>query len=148
MKELESALGALQPAGAAHVRDNLFFQAGAAHGRRRAWVWPGISAALLACLTISLVTRPADQMAERVVYVTVPSAQAALAQPAQPNAIARYEMPTVQDIKALRQQAASFKLRQAVLEKGLDALPAASAGGSGGPRQDTNELMDELLRGA
>ena len=151
MKELESALAALQPAGAAHVRDNMFFRAGVAQGRRRAWVWPGISATLLACLAISLVARPVGPATQRIMYVTVPSPQTPQtppAQPAQRNAIARYEPPTAQDVESLRQQAASFKLRRAVLEKGLEALPASPAGGSGTSRQDANELLDELLRGA
>jgi len=128
MKELESALAALQPARAPQARDMLFFRAGRTQARRRALVWPGVSAVLLACLIVSLALRPAAvRPSERIVYLPAP------AQAVQPGVPIKLEPLSPQDAELARRQGAYFKLRKALLEKGLDALPAASAtGGAGG----------------
>ncbi len=82
LKVIESILGELVPRSSRLDRDKLMFQAGAMSSRgarRRAWVWPAITAVLGAVLcgeSIFLAGRPAPQVVERVVFVPAPGSAA------------------------------------------------------------------------
>jgi hypothetical protein len=79
LKEIESMLGELVPRSSRLDRDKLMFQAGAMSSRgarRRAWMWPAMTAVLLAVLcgeSLFLAGRPAPQVIERVVFVPAPA---------------------------------------------------------------------------
>jgi hypothetical protein len=69
-RELEAALGDLQPAEATMDRDRVFFLAGRASGRRRRNLWQAATASLAIALGISLGVRPEPREVERLVVVT------------------------------------------------------------------------------
>lgn len=119
--ELEMALGRLAPQGVADRREEIAFEAGRRVGRRAAMPWRICSGALAACLALSLVPRVTPTSSP------VPVAKVSAPQPvaAQLVTASRQEPPMIAGTYLV--------VREEVLEKGLDALPAS--GGRGGTGQ-------------
>ena len=122
-RELESALAGLAPAAPAIDRDALMFQAGRAAARRGGLLWKAASAALAACLAVSLVPRPQPEPTVRAVYLPAPAkpgrAAAGEVSPpeAPPAAAARIHLP-----------AGSYaKLCMDVVDHGVDVLDATAS---------------------
>jgi hypothetical protein len=92
LKSLEAALGSLKPAALRVERDQLMYQAGqaavpvpASTIARPSWFWPASTAgmsAVAATLLMLLVSRPAPQVVERVVYLPAKPSTGALTDPA------------------------------------------------------------------
>jgi hypothetical protein len=120
-RELEMALGGLTPARTAIDRDRVMFRAGQASARRRRHLWQGVSATLAILLVVSVVAnRPASE---------VPAPSKTVAQvptPELPTNVASVPITQVE-----REAAEAFRrymrTRRAVLEKGIEALPASPA---------------------
>jgi hypothetical protein len=117
--ELEAALSGLKPAGAAANRDRVMFLAGRASVCRRNRLWQGTCVFLAAALVASFVARPKPDAVpthrDPAVNVNREVHSLSLASgPASDVDSARVE--------ALREY---VRLRRAVLEQGVDALPAS-----------------------
>jgi len=147
-RELEQALAALRPASAKIDRDRLMFLAGRTSARRRSRLWQcaagALAVALAAALSAALYARPAPREVERVVYVTVARPPAVPAEaPAAPIA--------TPEPGRWRGEPYYLKLRDEVLAKGLDALPAprGPAAQPGIPDRTRFPLLrlNDLLRG-
>jgi len=145
LEETERLLRDLRPADAGIDRDALLFRAGQASMRRGHWVWPGIAAGLAICLAAALLHRPAPREVDRILYVpakapvqTPPATPAVEATPAAPI----WPDGTAWTAVALR--TSYLKLRQAVVDRGLDGLPPgpAYAGEDVTLRQMLKELLD------
>lgn len=109
---IEHALRGLQPAAVTLDRDRLMFRAGQESMRRSPWIWPAATAAALlvaVALGSVLALRPP---AERVVYLDQPA-------PGQTG-----QGVTAVDPPAPPDRTAYLRLRQQVLEQGVDSLPA------------------------
>lgn len=116
-EELASALGRLRPAPAGLNRDEVMFRAGWASARRRDRRWgaalAGLTIFLGAAAVLSHFRTPQERVVERIVY------RPADARPQPPAPLlAEAPLPTAAG------DADYWKLRQEVLEKGLDALPS------------------------
>jgi len=114
--ELARALSGLRPAGGID-RDRMLFAAGAASARRTGRIGMGVAGVLAAALAVSLAVRPEPRVIERV--VTVPATGPAPTMAAPWPAETPDWMPA-----AVEQKGAYLALRNQVLTKGLDALPA------------------------
>jgi hypothetical protein len=137
-QELENALQSLQPAPVNIERDRLMYLTGQMAARRRQLFWPAIAALLAVALTAALVYRqpaPGPQTIDRVVYVQVEKPAPALTAAAG----AAIEL-TPADSEQWRRQADYFKLRDKILDEGVDALPEPPI--ATGRGQD--ELIEEL----
>ncbi len=142
LKAIESALGELVPVSSRLDRDNLMFQAGAmsSQGARRGWVWPACTAALGLVLcgeSLLLVSRPAPQVVERVVYVPAPGSVATASSAREPETVAENaprqgsEAPRAGEspFVASWPVASDFRRFQAmVMRFGLDAVQEPSSG--------------------
>jgi hypothetical protein len=114
MIALESALTALAPRSAGIDRDQLMFQAGQRTARRNRWLAPCIAAVLASAATLSavlLLHHPEPQI------VRVPAATIA------PPTNAPIDITSTND--RWLQCAEGLRLRNEVLQRGLDALPKA-----------------------
>lgn len=124
-RELESALAGIAPAAPRQPRDEWLFKAGAESTRatfhRRLRTWQSLAAALALSTTISILTRSAGrapsgdggtgrQLAAQTQPVDAPSPP-----PPQPPWAARPVDPD-----------SALALRDAVLDRGIDALPSSS----------------------
>ncbi|MBN1362892.1 MAG: hypothetical protein JW993_20000 [Sedimentisphaerales bacterium] len=111
-RELELALGGLKPPGVSVNRDRVMFRAGQASMRRRNHLWQGVSAMLVVLLLTSIVSRPdpagPEQRVETVAY--------------EPSVSSPGEPLDRQQAEAFRQY---VRTRQAVLDRGIEALPAS-----------------------
>lgn len=137
---LESGLSCLRPTGTGN-RDELMFLAGRRAGRRGRSAWCAAAGVLAACLAVSLAFRPGPQVVERIVHVPV---QAGAEAPPQPSLPAPdWTLASIVDAFRLppAHARADFKLRQAVLERGVDALPRPRAGDGSMTNQ---EILEEL----
>ncbi len=152
---VEAALASLRPAPSALDRDRLMFLGGQASARRQrawgaSWLWPCATAAtvLVACtLGVLLAGRSGPQVVERIVYVEsgghpdtgVRPHEASPAQGGSERLLAgREELPVDY-----------LELRQLVLARGLDALPAPSSATppdrQGPPaRSDYRHLLEQI----
>ena len=134
-RELEAALGGLAPARSGISRDQVMFCAGRASIRRRNRLWQGLSSTLAILLLVSVVSRPrpaaTEHRADTVIYNT-PSLSPSLAATVDENRA-----------EAFRQY---VRTRRAVLDRGVEALPASSGlrNGSIDPPL-TRDDLDELL---
>ncbi len=136
-KELEAALGGLKPAGAALGRDQVMFGAGQASMHRRSHLWQGVCVCLVGALLISLVTRPGpatgpERRAETVAYEP----------PAPLPAFAPVEPIDRQEVEAFRRY---VRTRQAVLSRGIEAIPALPASRDGFDAPLSRADMGDLL---
>ena len=134
-RELESALAAVRPARGGLNRDRVLFRAGQASARRQGLRTTGAMAVLSALLGASAILfalRGAEtKVVERVVYREAPEAPRVAVRPVE--TVAPSPAPA-----SFASQSEYLRLRQAVLEKGLDALPAA-------PASATRDSLDDLL---
>ena len=112
MIALESALTELAPRPAGINRDQLMFQAGKRAGRRNRWALPCASAVIAstATLLIVLVYHPQPQ------FVDMPAPPAGVT--------VRDQLVGADD--GWRERAEGLRLRNEVLERGIDALPRPS----------------------
>ena len=131
-QELQAALGRLEPAEVSIDRDRTMFLAGQASVRPSRWLWPSVAATLAVMLVVLLINGSIFTQAQRVVYVEVE----------QPKLI----MPTVgwQGDYRQHKRANYLKLRDAVLEHGLAALPMPTSTGT--PWQDSQGPMRNIPR--
>ena len=134
-RELEAALGGLAPARSGINRDQVMFCAGRASARRRNRLWQGLSSTLAILLLISLVSRsqpgPLEPPREMIVHHT-------LERPSRPAARVDEDR-----LEAFRQY---VRTRRAVLDRGVDAIPASSELGDRDYDPPlTREHLDELL---
>jgi len=119
-RELAAALGTLRPAGVSVDRDRLMFLAGRAAAGRGSRAWQCLAVLLAAGLGVLLAVRPGPRETERLVYRTIERpAHQAVTQPPLHLAMLTPDQ--------LRGHADYLKLRQEVLTRGLDALPAPRA---------------------
>jgi hypothetical protein len=111
MSALEAALTSLAPRRAGIDRDRLMFQAGQRAARRRGWVMPSIAAVLASAVTLAgalLLHHPEPRIVRDSSPLHAPSAHSR----AEPEA----------DESRL-QCAEGLRLRNEVLQGGLDAIP-------------------------
>jgi len=114
-RELEATLATLAPAAARVDRDRVMFRAGRASAARRSHLWQGLTCILGMVIIVSVASRPQltarDQHPERATFgMPSPPSQAVV---------------TVDEdrLKAFRQY---VRTRRAVLDRGVDAIPAPS----------------------
>lgn len=112
-RELEAALGRLQPAGHRIERDRLMFRAGQATMRNRLHLWRAASALLAVAFGVSLAARQAAPPVQGPTYAQSAPAQLDEAIPA--VAFAGEASPGGGHY---------LLLREAVIIRGVDALPA------------------------
>ncbi len=134
-RELEAALGTLAPTQVGLSRDQVMFQAGRASIRRRNRLWQGVSSGLVILLLVSIISRPEPNMIE--VGPEIAAADAPGVSPAAATAI------DADRGQAFRQY---VRTRRAVLERGLDVLPASKPGRTpmGEPPLTREDLRDLL----
>jgi len=134
-QELEAALGNLAPAQAGLSRDQVMFAAGQASIRRRNRVWQGISSGLVILLLVSIVSRPTPVTVE-----LRPETLAGNTSSVSPEAVTPIDEDRVQ---AFRQY---VRTRRAVLERGVEVLPASKRTRSSiGEPPLTRESLNDLL---
>jgi hypothetical protein len=117
-ERLEAALGSLKPGAALVNRDSLMFAAGRASARRQHYVWQGTSVSLLVLLAVAIATRP-KPIEPHVREIVAVSAQSSAAVP-----FTRRASEPIDETE-LAEFAQYVRLRRAVLERGVDALPAS-----------------------
>jgi hypothetical protein len=122
-EELAAALGALAPAEPNINRDRMLFLAGRAAERKSAGLWRGVSAGLAACLVAALSVQ-AWWSADRWTPTTI--------EPVRPVATVKITAPPPQLISSpapaltARLEGSYVQLRNAVLTRGMEALPPLS----------------------
>ena len=136
---IEEALASLRPAVGGLDRDRLMWEAGRA-SRRTPLVWP-LATAAVALVAVALAAWPRQapeaRVVERIVYVTpAPSAPAQAVLLVAPAVLAAEPPETWQPSGP-----GYVALRNAVLARGIDALPEAPAGAAAKP-----ESVRDLLR--
>jgi hypothetical protein len=134
-REVEAALAGLRPARSEISRDRVMFCGGQASVRGRARLWQGLSSALLALLLVSVLTRPVVTEQDREPQAV-------------PRPVARASHQPIESvdqgqIEAFRQY---VRTRQAVLDRGVEVLPASSGDKRDGiapplTRDDLAELL-------
>ena len=127
-RELQEALGTLQPAAAGIDRDGLMFRAGRASVRRALRPWQAASVVLAACLAISLWARP--KRTETVRIVRAPLRQRLRKPPAPPG---RAQLAAAERVPAPPPDDPSARLCEDVLRRGLDALPTEARSSRAAP---------------
>ena len=120
--DLERRLGSLSPRPVQTGRDRLMYEAGRRKERRTLRLWQSAAGALAAVLAVSIFIRPNPQPVEQIA-VNEPPAAATVA------VIARHEPSTAQSWDDLPRPA-YLRIRQAVLDHGIDALPDDETTGS------------------
>lgn len=115
-RELAEAMAGLRPTRPGLTRDGILLETYRRAGRRQAWLWRGVAAALAAGLVLSIVLRPPPKTVEKVVYVpTVPASDAApVASATSPPRTYEPAPPTSEHYLALRHD---------VLAWGMSGLP-------------------------
>ena len=130
--ELERALGRLTPAAAGLDRDRLMFRAGQATGGRGRRRWQAATAVLAAALALAVALSP-WRAGERVEPSSAPDGPTIVQQtPGADEIPSPAAMPGV----------AYLRLRDAVLDEGLDALPAVKSA------EQATPVREALLPGA
>jgi hypothetical protein len=151
--EVEGALAALRPSAPGIDRDRLMFEAGARSGRQRIWMWRGVTGSLAAMLLVSVFVRPEVERKSPV----------ANGNHGEPLIMATKNAPkTDAPVERVRnrwldvlwnspkepvgpaQAENSFAVRQAVLERGLGALPNSVE--EAGQRSTLQKLLDLRLQ--
>lgn len=116
-RELEAALARLTPAASGLDHDDLLYRAGQASVRRRCRAWQFSTAGITLLFVGLLIWQPRTTPGERIVYVPV--------QPAPAAKLAQSESSTpARPIEARAVEASYLQLREQVLRRGVDALPA------------------------
>jgi len=120
-RELEAALGTLTPARTNVNRDQVMFCAGRASLRRRNRLWQGVSSTLAILLLVSVVSRSRPAQLDRPGKAIAQQKPSVL-----PVNVSSLPIEPVdrQAAEAFRQY---MRTRRAVLDRGVEALPASSA---------------------
>lgn len=130
-------LRAMRPIHTRIDRDSLMYRAGRAAGRRYRAVWPGVAGLLAVALIVSALVGPPAQIGEPV--------QPGRPQVATDSVGAETEWPDVQ--WSPPNPEGYLRLRNEVLEKGLDALPQPRITDANGHWKSwRNSLPDHLRR--
>jgi hypothetical protein len=132
MTSLEAALAELAPRSAGINRDQLMYQAGRSAARRNGWLAPGIAAVLASAATVAavlLVHHPEPQI------VRVPATNRAVQPSPRPNTAL-----AVNDIR-WEERADALRLRNEILDRGVEALPAPAADDSREPPLTIDRLL-------
>lgn len=125
-REVEEAWGRLKPADVSIDRDRLLFRAGQRSVGVSLWMWRGMATVLVAGLGLSLVFQPEAQLVERIVQVPV---QRVIQVPVVREERQPRQGPILATGAGVRTEARDLheysyiRLRQRLLEEGLDALP-------------------------
>ncbi len=132
-RELETALRGLRPAGLAGSRDQVMFRAGYAKAIRARRVWQAASASLAILLAVSIAWRSGALKTHAVPHQSV--------------AVRHSHVPikeSTRQIPGTGREAEALRLRRAVLERGMDALPAwqPASGGAKEARPDGRQVED------
>jgi hypothetical protein len=146
----ETALAALAPRAAEFDRESFFFQAGQAATLRdqdnpwTRWAWPGAFSAMtaVAAMLLAMLCLRTEPTANRPAGGTMPEVAAAQAAPG-----------VVPDPESKPEDrgagiATFFRLREAILRRGMDAFPAekvASTEASAAAPLTYHELLDQIL---
>lgn len=117
--DLERGLGSLSPRPVQAGRDRLMFEAGRRRERRTLRLWQSAAGGLAALLAVSVFMRPEPREAVRVVTVT---------QERPPVTMPAFDNAALAELADLPQPA-YLRMRDAVLNRGLDALAADRSGG-------------------
>jgi hypothetical protein len=130
-RELAAALAGLRPKAAGIDRNRLMFRAGQASMRKRQYAWQGLAAGLAVCLASLLWLRQAQNVA------VAPTPQ---------GARMTLQLPAVHNESEPREAATGeyLHLRDAVLAKGLDALPTPAFAGPAEPSQTLRSMLDAM----
>ncbi len=120
LRELEDALGDLQPARSSVQLADAMFEAGRLSAERTRLVWQIAAGAMAACLVLALVFRPAPR--ETVQVVENPTSPTVSGQ-SEPNS-GRATVTRILGRTLPGTSTEYLDIRAAVLEKGPDALPA------------------------
>jgi len=163
LKPFEAMLGSLRPIASRIDRDRLMYEAGGAAAscsaiasipataqarRLKHWIWACVSAAMLliaASVGASLAYR--NQSAERIVYITRPSAVL----PEAPTTDASHSSDATIDAEpaagARLSEQSNFVLRQRALRFGVDAIgiPGNSGPGQSTPDTGNRSLLNQML---
>ncbi|HMF13070.1 MAG TPA: hypothetical protein VKE94_12220 [Gemmataceae bacterium] len=159
MTPLETALAALDPRPAALDRDRLMYLAGQRSAARRRWALPCVSAALASAATLLVVLllyRPETQFVKVPAPAVQPSQKSSpgvdgshvvgglITRPAVPVVAASQESSAVVVLSEdrWRERVEALRLRNEVLLRGVEALPAPA--GPGERREPIS--IDSLLR--
>lgn len=114
-RELEMALAGLKPAGTSLDRDRVMFTAGQASIRRHQRLWQAAASLLAGILLISILSGPGPDLTEQPSDSITGREAAFYRQPIEPA-----------DGKRLEDFRQYVRIRRAVLDRGVDALPASS----------------------
>ncbi len=135
-KELEAALGGLRPAGATVDRDHVMFMAGRGSVRRQRRIWQGVSTCLALMLAVSILVRPGAKEVE-----VGPEYVANDTQDVREMVLAS-EAAEPEDTESLEMFFEGIRMRRAVIDRGVDALPTMRARHS--RRGETSPSVDSL----
>jgi hypothetical protein len=139
-RELQGAMGSLKPARAPLSRDRVMFQAGRASVRRQNRIWQGVASSLAVLLLVSVVARPRASVTEvspDLLANDTPSVSPARFPPGPPDAVDR------ERLEAFRLY---MRTRRALLDRGIEALPASPVSRSPtGELPLTREHLEEIL---
>lgn len=119
-REIEAALGGLRPARAPMNRDRLMFCAGRTSARRQNHIWQGVSACLGLVLLVSVMNRPAATSVETGTNAIANDTRDTLPLDSKSqlrDSLHRERFGSISDY---------VRMRRAVLNKGIEALPAPS----------------------
>ncbi len=157
LKPFEAMLGSLRPVAGRIDRDRLMYEAGGAAvsipatapaRRFKQWAWACASAAMLliaACVGARLASL--NQPAERIVYITRPSATLpdAVATDTPPSPMAAIDTEPAADARLSEQ--CNFVLRQRALRFGVDAIgiPGDSDTRPSTPDAGNRSLLNQML---
>jgi len=135
-REIEAALGGLRPARASVNRDQLMFCAGRASARRKNRMWQGISGFLGLVLLVSVMSRPSATLVDTGTNTVASNVQESLPVNA---ANQRHDWS---DRGRSDPVADYVRMRRAVLDQGIEALPIPSPA----PSSYDEPLIKERLK--
>jgi len=139
-RELEGALGGLRPTRAVVDRDHVMFVAGRGSVRRQRRVWQGISTCLALMLAVSIFARPGAKVVE------VGPEYVRSERPDVTEVILVSEATESEDRESLEMFWEGMRMRRAVLDRGVEALPLPRARRSrGGETSLTVESLEDML---
>ena len=120
--DMERRLESLSPRPVQAGRDRLMYEAGRRKERRTLRLWQSMAGTLAAVVAVSIFIRPEPRPIEQIAAKEPPAAATAAV-------IARHEPSTAQSWDDLPRPA-YLRIRQAVLDHGIDALPDDETTGS------------------
>jgi hypothetical protein len=137
-RELEAMFATLKPAAPSFTEAQIAYEAGRRAGRTQVVRWRAAAAILVGALGLLILARPAPRTIEKLVVVQSAPLEAKTfpAIDRQPYAIASPAAPGTY-----------LNLRQAIVERGVDALPRAAAGSGGAWHEDVlraGSSIDEI----